>query len=154
MRKLSKLEAILWSIAFPGFPQLLVGAYIKGIFFMLLEFCINVQSQFNEAIRFSFLGEMDNAVKVINYEWLMFYPCIYMYVMWDSYCISEGDVGKYDFLPFVFGAYFLTVGTMYGSKANFLGIYPGPVFFPMIILPLGLFVGFILKKVFVNFQER
>lgn len=34
MNKTSKLEAIFWSIAFPGFGQLLYGQLIKGIIFL------------------------------------------------------------------------------------------------------------------------
>ena len=37
-----KLEAILWSIALPGFAQLLNKKFVKGIFFIFLEFLVNV----------------------------------------------------------------------------------------------------------------
>lgn len=43
-------EKLLWSIAFPGFGQLLNGKYVKGIIFISLEFIINVQSKFNQII--------------------------------------------------------------------------------------------------------
>jgi TM2 domain-containing membrane protein YozV len=38
MKKTTKLEAILWSVAFPGFGQLLNGHLIKGIMFIFLEY--------------------------------------------------------------------------------------------------------------------
>ena len=37
-------EVLLWSIAFPGFGQLLNGKYFKGIMLILLEVIINIQS--------------------------------------------------------------------------------------------------------------
>jgi len=37
MKKTTKLKAILWSVAFPGFGQLLNGHLIIGIMFILLE---------------------------------------------------------------------------------------------------------------------
>lgn len=50
------LEVIFWSIGLPGFGQLLNGKVVKGIFFIALEFIINVQSGFNGIILLSFLG--------------------------------------------------------------------------------------------------
>jgi hypothetical protein len=39
-----KLEAILWSIALPGFAQLLNRKFLKGIVFIFFEFLVNVKS--------------------------------------------------------------------------------------------------------------
>src|SRR4051812_11959781 len=116
MKKMGRLEAILWNIAFPGFSQLLMGHYVKGILFVLLEFVINANSQFNSAIMYSFLGEMDQAYSVLNFQWLMFYPCVYMFALWDAYRSSMPEDEKFSFLPFVVSAYFVTVGIMYSSK--------------------------------------
>lgn len=44
MKRLTKLEAVLWSIAFPGFPQLLAGEWVKGILLVVLEICVNLLS--------------------------------------------------------------------------------------------------------------
>jgi hypothetical protein len=110
MKKLSKLEAILWNIALPGFSQLLSGNYIKGIVLVSLEFMTNVNSHFNLAIMHSFMWEIEEAFKVINFQWLMFYPCLYMFGLWDAYRNAMPDDEKLSFLPFVFGAYFVTIG--------------------------------------------
>jgi hypothetical protein len=147
MKKLGKLEAVLWSIAFPGFSQLLMQQYIKGLLFVILEFIINVNSRFNSAIMYSFLGEIEKAERVIDYQWLMFYPCVYMFAMWDAYRSAMPAEEKHSYLPFVFGAYFVTVGLMVSPKVNILQIHPGPVFLPMIFLIPGLLVGFIIQLV-------
>ena len=78
-------EKLLWSIALPGFGQLLNGKYLKGILFIVLEFTINVQSHFNELILFSFNGDIEKAVEHTEYQWLMFYPCVYFFAMWDAF---------------------------------------------------------------------
>jgi hypothetical protein len=52
---------------------------------------------------------------------------------------------KYSFLPFVFGAYFVTVGLMVSPRVTIFEIHPGPVFLPMIFLLPGLTVGFLIK---------
>ncbi len=142
---MSKLEAVLWNIAFPGFSQVLMGQYIKGILFVALEVMINAKSHFNMAIMLSFLGEIDRAAEVLNYQWLMFYPCVYMFSMWDGYRTAMPEEEKYTFLPFVFGAYFVTVGLMLSPKVTILKLHPGPVFLPMMFLIPGLLIGFVLK---------
>lgn len=143
-------EKLLWSIAFPGFGQLLNGKYVKGIIFISLEFIINVQSKFNHIIYLSFNGEISKAIEHTEYQWLMFYPCIYFYSMWDAYKDAGGGKEPYSYLPFVMSAFFVTVGLMYSAKVKIFGIYLGTVWFPMICVIPGIMVGFLLKKIFRN----
>ncbi|MFP7295903.1 hypothetical protein [Neobacillus niacini] len=145
MKKMSKLEAVLWSIAFPGFSQLLSGQYIKGILFVILEFIINVNSHFNSAIMYSFLGEIKSAESVVNYQWLMFYPCVYMFSMWDGYRYAMPSDEKHSYLPFVFSAYFVTVGLMISPKVTIFNVHPGPVFLPMLFVIPGVLIGFLIR---------
>lgn len=145
MKKINKLEAILWNIAFPGFSQLLMGHYIKGVLFVVLEFIMNVRGRFNQAILYSFLGEIEKAEAIINYQWLMFYPCVYMFSLWDGYRSAMPVDEKYSYLPFVFGAYFVTVGLIFSRAVTIFQIHPGPVFLPMLFLLPGLLIGFVIK---------
>lgn len=142
---MSRLEAVLWNIAFPGFSQLLAGHYLKGVLLVALEFLMNVNSHFNQAIMYSFLGEIEKAEAVLNYQWLMFYPCVYLFSLWDGYRTAMPKEEKYSFLPFVFGAYFVTVGLMLSPKVTIFQIHPGPVFLPMLFLIPGLLIGFLIK---------
>jgi hypothetical protein len=119
MRKCTRTEAFLWSIAFPGFGQLLNGKWLKGLLLIGLEFLVNVQSGLNELIISSFHGEIEKAVTETNYEWLMFYPCIYMFGIWDAYKDAGGGTSPFAAIPFAFGAYFGTVGIIFSY--NFLG---------------------------------
>lgn len=149
-----KPELIFWSIALPGFAQLLNGKYVKGLLFILLEFLINVKANFNKAILLSFQGEINQAIEQTNYQWLMFYPCLYMFAMWDGYRDVGGMKTPYSFLPFVFTAYFLTVGVIYSSKLKLFGVLLGPVWLPILFLPLGLGVGFIFSSILINFRKN
>lgn len=78
-------ERLFWCIAFPGFGQLLNGKYFKRITFISLEFIINVKSHFNEVILYSFNGEIKKAIDYTDYQWIMFYPCVYFFAIWDAY---------------------------------------------------------------------
>ncbi|MGG3563445.1 hypothetical protein ABES03_17835 [Neobacillus rhizosphaerae] len=145
MKKMSRLEAVLWNIAFPGFSQLIIGQYIKGVLFVILEIVVNVMSRFNQAIMYSFLGEIEKAEAVIDYQWLMFYPCLYMFSMWDGYRSAMPKDERFSFLPFVSCAYFVTVGLMVSPKVTIFHVHPGPVFLPMLFLIPGLIIGFFFK---------
>ena len=147
------LENILWSIALPGFPQLLNGQYLKGFGFIALEIIINVQAKFNYAILLSFLGEIKQALEVTNFQWLMFYPCIYLFGMWDAYRDAGGGKEPFSFLPFVFSAYFGTVGVVYSKNLTLVGLLFGPVWLSILFLFIGVGVGLILKRVLIKWGK-
>ncbi|MFP3126002.1 hypothetical protein OH784_25480 [Ectobacillus funiculus] len=139
-------EKLLWSIALPGFGQLLNRKYLKGILFIILEFTINVQSHFNELILFSFNGDIEKAIEHTEYQWLMFYPCVYFFAMWDAFKDAGGGKEPYSFLPFVFSAYSVTAGLMFSAKVKIFGILLGTVWFPMLCVIPGVILGLLLKK--------
>ncbi len=138
-------EALFWSIALPGFGQLLNGKWFKGLIFVVLEFLINVQANFNEAIISSFHGNIDLAIQQIDFQWLMFYPCLYFFAMWDAVKDAGGGKRRYSFLPFVFAAYFVTVGLVFSTKLKIFGVLFGPVWLPMLFVVPGVGVGLLLQ---------
>ncbi|MGJ7909954.1 hypothetical protein [Neobacillus sp. LXY-1] len=143
---MNPLEKLLWSIAFPGFGQLLNGKYLKGIIFILLEFVINVYSHFNELILLSFNGQIKKAIEQTEYQWLMFYPCVYFFAMWDAYKDAGGGREPYSFLPFLVPAYFVTVGLIFSARVKIFGMAFGTVWFPMGCVIPGVMIGILLKK--------
>ncbi|MBW8350699.1 hypothetical protein K0H71_14770 [Bacillus sp. IITD106] len=140
------MEKLFWSIALPGFGQFLNGKYVKGIVLILLEFLINVRSNFNAIIISSFHGDIDAAISQANFQWLMFYPCLYFFAMWDAYKDAGGGKEKYSFLPFAFSAYFVTLGTIFSTKVRLFGVLLGPIWLPILSVIPGLLVGYIIKK--------
>ncbi|MGG0369755.1 hypothetical protein [Priestia endophytica] len=140
-------EKLLWSIALPGFGQILNGKLIKGILIIFLEILINLQANFNEVIILSFHGEIVSAIEQTNYKWLMFYPCLYFFAMWDAFKDAGGGKERYSFLPFVFGAYFVTVGLIYSSSLKLFGLLFGPVWLPMLFLIPGVGIGLLGKLI-------
>ncbi|MGI6468203.1 MAG: hypothetical protein GXZ09_10925 [Syntrophomonadaceae bacterium] len=81
----SPTAAMLWSLCIPGFGQLYNRDYINGLVLVALEFLINVQAKLNLAILFSFRGQIDVANQIADIQWLLFYPCVYSYSMWQAY---------------------------------------------------------------------
>lgn len=145
--KSKKLEVLMWSIALPGFGQILNRKYIKGLLLVGLEFLVNILGNFNQIIILSFQGKTIEAINQTNYLWLMFYPCLYFFAIWDAYKDAGGGVDPFAFLPFTFSAYFVTVGVIYSPVFTFFGYYIGPVWLPIICLPLGIIIGLLIKKI-------
>lgn len=141
----SGIERILWSIAFPGFGQILNRKLVKGILFIGLEFIINVKSNLNEAIILSFQGETAKAASRVDYQWLMFYPCIYVFAIWDAYIDSKAQIVPYGFLPFIVPAYLGTTGVVYSSSFKINGCLLGPIWLPIISMILGASVGILIR---------
>ncbi|WP_121614259.1 hypothetical protein [Mesobacillus foraminis] len=140
-------EALLWSVALPGFGQFLNGKLIKGSVLLVLEFLVNIQSNFNEVIISSFQGQIKEAITQTDYQWLMFYPCLYFFAMWDAFKDAGGGKDRFSFLPFVFAAYVVTVGCIYSSKFQLFGLLLGPVWLPMLCVIPGLALGIILRVI-------
>lgn len=99
------------------------------------------------AILYNFQGDIRGAIEATNYLWLMSYPCLYMFAMWDAYKDAEGETQTYSYLPFVFGAYFITIGLMYSPSFKLGEILLGPVWLPILSLIPGLLVGYFVRGI-------
>lgn len=92
----------------------------------------------------SFHGNIAQAIAETEYQWLMFYPCIYMFAIWDAYRDSGGGQTPYAVVPVVFGAYFGTIGVIYSKHfagAMYLGL--GGMF-------IGLAIGQLIKLILIR----
>jgi hypothetical protein len=144
------IEKLMWSIALPGFGQFLNGKYFKGTVLLVLEFLINVQGNFNQVILLSFHWKITDAIEHAEYQWLMFYPCLYFFSMWDGVKDAGGGKDPTSFLPYVFTAFFVTVGLILSSNLVIFGVLLGPVWLPMLFVFPGLAFGIIIKKIINN----
>lgn len=148
------IEKLLWSIALPGFGQFLNGKYFKGTVLLILEFLVNVQANFNEVIILSFQGDIQRAIEQTDYGWLMFYPCLYFYSIWDAWKDAGGGKGRYSFLPFVFSAYSVTTGLILSQKLTLFGVLFGPVWLPMLFVIPGTAIGLLIGKIFIMLPKN
>ncbi|WP_369405047.1 hypothetical protein [Piscibacillus salipiscarius] len=119
-QKPNKIEAIIWSILLPGFGQLLNGQIVKGLVLLTLIILVNYKAKLNIVMIASFNGDIQRSIEVTDYQWLMFYPCLYMFAIWDAYKDAKGENGFLAYYPFVVAAYFITVGLIFSSTLDFL----------------------------------
>ncbi|TLS38350.1 hypothetical protein FCL54_06615 [Pseudalkalibacillus caeni] len=140
----SPLEILLWSIALPGFGQVLNGKLIKGILFIFLEILINVNAKLNLNILYSFQGNIDKAIEVTDYQWAMFYPCLYLFAIFDSYyeALKQSDrsIPSLLSIPFVSAVYLSTIGVMFSDTIPYIIPIP-PTFIPLLAMVIGVWIG-------------
>ena len=56
-----------------------------GLTLLFLEFLINVNANLNLAIYHSFRGSFPQVYQVSNIQWVLFYPCVYAFAVWQAY---------------------------------------------------------------------
>ena len=74
-----------WSAAFPGLGHLLLSKYLRGFVLFVWEVIINIRSNINLAIFYTFIGEFELAKEVIDIRWVLLYFPTYIFAIWDSY---------------------------------------------------------------------
>jgi hypothetical protein len=80
--------ALWWSVLLPGFGHFYVGSHLKGFVLLAWEAAINNMAHLNLAIYYSILGEPQQAARVLNLEWAILYPFIYLFSIWDAYRLA------------------------------------------------------------------
>lgn len=154
MNEKRKIERLLWSIALPGFGQFLNGKFLKGLLFIVLEILVNVQANLNAVIILSFHGDIETAINHTDYRWLLFYPCIYVFAIWDAYRDAGGGETPFSYLPFVMSAYIGTIGVIYSSSLKIGGVLLGPIFLSILFLIAGAGLGALFKNLLTNRMKK
>jgi hypothetical protein len=147
------IERLLWSIAFPGFGQFLNGSIVKGLCLLLLEIYVNNLSNLNSAIIMSFKGDIPRAIEEVKYQYLMFYPCIYTFAIWDAYKNARSHAIPYIYLPFILAAYAGTICVIYSSSFRIKGVLLGPVWLPILGLISGSLLGVLLRLFLIRYNK-
>ncbi|NYE05932.1 hypothetical protein F4694_002707 [Bacillus niacini] len=160
----SPYAAAVWSMVLPGFGQMYNKDYIIGFVLLGFEFLINLYSNLNLALVYSFTGDFAQAHSVINYRWGMFYPSLYAFSIWQAYNAAKAHNDKMqDSMPekkthltgFFIG---MVVGMDFGlfwhdfaflNQYRVLTILDMPVFSGLILgLILGVLGNFIEKTIY------
>jgi hypothetical protein len=143
--------ALLWSMTIPGFGQLYNGDYLIGVLLVVLEFAINVKANLNLAILYSFQGDCLQAAQIANAQWVLFYPCVYVFSLWQAYnqamennrlSQKQADDSYHTYYNGVFvGAAMVgTLGVIYSSQI-------GPIFGGLAGMALGALLGGGIEKI-------
>lgn len=76
--------AAAWAAMLPGFGHMYNMKSLKSIVLLAWALAIIHFSHVNEAIIATFTGDFLKARTCVNYQWLMFFPSLYVFSVWDS----------------------------------------------------------------------
>lgn len=85
---LDKREPILsfiWSLFIPGLGQLYIHRIVTAFFVIIWSVAFFYFSHALEAISLLFLGKVQQATSILRPEWLLFFPSLYGFSIFDSY---------------------------------------------------------------------
>jgi hypothetical protein len=83
--KRNPVHAVVWSLFVPGLGHLYIHRTITAFFLIIWAVVFNYYSHFLEAISLIFLGEIQEATRVLDPIWLLFMPSVYGFAAYDSY---------------------------------------------------------------------
>ncbi|MGN7181832.1 hypothetical protein [Cytobacillus kochii] len=144
------IEVLLWSIIFPGFGQILNGKYLKGIVLIPLIVLIIVKGNLNLIILSSLQGDVERAIQLTNHKWILFFPCLYFFAIWDAYKDAGGGEKPYSSFLFLFSGYFMTIGTIFSTKITLFDLHIAPIWLPVISVIPGILVGLLLQWIIIS----
>lgn len=84
--KREPLLALLWSMVVPGIGHLYIHKVLSGFFIFAFTIFIVYFSHYPESITYTMQGNFDKAIKVLNIQWALYLPSIYVYIFYDAYC--------------------------------------------------------------------
>ncbi|RSK27764.1 hypothetical protein EJF36_13255 [Bacillus sp. HMF5848] len=86
-----------WSAAMPGFGHIMICKYLRGFLLIIWEFIVNINAHLNLAIFYTFLGRYEEAIQVLDTNWILLYVPVYLFSIWDSGRVAI-DINKYAIL--------------------------------------------------------
>ncbi|WP_078410989.1 hypothetical protein [Priestia abyssalis] len=85
--------ALAWSVMVPGLGHLYVHKIITGYFIFAYTIAIMYFSHLPQAIHLTMIGEFAQSKEMLNMQWLIYLPSIYLFIQYDAY-ISAVEYNK------------------------------------------------------------
>lgn len=95
--------AAIWSLLSPGAGQVYIHRTIVAIFLLISWIVVAYFSKLLPAIQYTLMGQLDMARSVVNWQWYLNVPSIYVYAMYDAYvnCVEENNLYDWELSKFL-----------------------------------------------------
>lgn len=94
--------ALLWSVVIPGLGHLYLHKVISGFFIFCYIVAIMYFGHIPLAIHLTMIGKFAEAKAIIDMQWALYIPSIYLFILYDSYVAAieynklfERELSKY-----------------------------------------------------------
>jgi len=85
-----------WSAMMPGLGQILIHRIPGALFIIIMSIAVFQQAKILPAIHFAFLGQFEYAKSIINPQWFLNIPSIYMFAIYDAYVNTVSNNKLFD----------------------------------------------------------
>lgn len=85
LQKKEPLLALLWSFFTPGLGYLYINRILSMVIFSPLFIVISYYSKLFLSIHYTMMGKFKAAINVLEPQWLLYLPSLYLFVVYDSY---------------------------------------------------------------------
>lgn len=85
LQKKKPYIAIIWSFFTPGLGYLYINRLVSIFIFSTWFIAISYYSKLFLAIQFTMLGKFEAAIDILDPQWFLYLPSIYIFVIFDSY---------------------------------------------------------------------
>jgi len=85
-----------WSAMMPGLGQILIHRIPGALFIIITSIAVFQQAKILPAIHFAFLGQFEYDKSVINPQWFLNIPSIYMFAIYDAYVNTVSNNKLFD----------------------------------------------------------
>lgn len=75
----------VWSALLTGFGHIYNNKTFKALILLGWTVAIIYFANLSDAIVYTLLGNFDQARQIIDYQWVLFFPSVYIFAIWDSY---------------------------------------------------------------------
>jgi ethanolamine transporter EutH len=114
LQKLNMWIPILWSLVAPGIGHIILRNIIPGFYLFAWYIVVIYKSKLLEGVYYSFLGYFSDVRFVMDFQWTLFIPSVYLFSVCDSYyrCIEQNELFKIEQARFLEKKYkSITIGS-------------------------------------------
>lgn len=93
----------MWSLLSPGAGQVYIHRIIVAVFLLASWIVVAYFSKLLPAIQYTLLGQFAKAKAIVDWQWYLNIPSIYMYAMYDAYanCVEENNLFDWELSKFL-----------------------------------------------------
>jgi hypothetical protein len=96
LNKINPWIGVFWTLVTPGIGHIMSRNIIPGFYLLVWHIIVVYQSRLNEGVLYSLTGQFQKAIDVMNMEWSLFIPSVYMFAVCDYYyrAVESNEIFK------------------------------------------------------------
>ena len=85
LNKINPWIGVFWTLVTPGIGHIMIRNIVPGFYLLVWHIVVVYKSRLNDGVLFSLTGQFQKAIDVMDYEWTLFIPSVYLFAVCDYY---------------------------------------------------------------------